>query len=62
MTTYNVTLKSADGETTITCEDDQYILDAADEAGQNMTARQGNQNLHQKYFLYYLLKFEYYRP
>ena len=32
--TYNITLRSSDGtETTITCEDDQYILDAADEAG-----------------------------
>jgi len=32
--TFNVTLRSPDGtENTITCEDDQYILDAADEAG-----------------------------
>jgi len=31
---YNVTLQSPDGtETVISCEDDQYILDAADEAG-----------------------------
>tara|TARA_B100001094_G_scaffold323666_1_gene374962 strand:+ start:914 stop:1207 length:294 start_codon:yes stop_codon:yes gene_type:complete len=31
---FNVTLRSSDGtENTITCEDDQYILDAADEAG-----------------------------
>ena len=31
---FNVTLRSPDGtENTITCEDDQYILDAADEAG-----------------------------
>ena len=36
MATYNITLKSADGETTITCEDDQYILDAAEEAGVDM--------------------------
>ena len=32
--TFNVTLISPDGTTNaITCEDDQYILDAADEAG-----------------------------
>ena len=32
--TYNVTLIAPDGTSTaITCEDDQYILDAADEAG-----------------------------
>jgi|TARA_B100001094_G_C18070739_1_gene739890 ferredoxin len=32
--TFNVTLRSPDGsENTIACEDDQYILDAADEAG-----------------------------
>jgi ferredoxin len=31
---FNVTLRSSDGsETTIQCEDDQYILDAADESG-----------------------------
>jgi len=32
--TFNVTLRSADGtEQTIQCPEDQYILDAADEAG-----------------------------
>ena len=32
--TFNVTLRSPDGtEQTIQCPDDQYILDAADEAG-----------------------------
>ena len=32
--TFNVTLRLSDGtESTIPCEDDQYILDAADEAG-----------------------------
>ena len=35
--TYNVTLISADStETVIQCEDDQYILDAADEAGMDL--------------------------
>ena len=31
--TYNVTLISSEETKTITCEDDQYILDACDEAG-----------------------------
>ena len=31
--TYSITLKTSEGEQTIQCEDDQYILDAADEAG-----------------------------
>ena len=31
---FNVTLQSADGtQTTISCEEDQYILEAAEEAG-----------------------------
>ena len=30
---FSITLKTPDGETTIPCEPDQYILDAAEEAG-----------------------------
>jgi ferredoxin len=30
---YTVTLQTSEGEKTISCEDDQYILDAAEEAG-----------------------------
>lgn len=31
---FNITLRASDGtETTVTCEEDQYILDAAEEAG-----------------------------
>tara|TARA_B100001094_G_scaffold212154_1_gene206110 strand:+ start:850 stop:1146 length:297 start_codon:yes stop_codon:yes gene_type:complete len=34
MATYNITIRSSDGtETVIPCEEDNYILDAADEAG-----------------------------
>ena len=37
MTTFNITPQAPDGtETTFPCEDDQYILDAADEAGVDM--------------------------
>jgi len=31
--TFTITLKTSDGESTLQCEDDQYILDTADEAG-----------------------------
>ena len=30
---FTITLKTNDGDQTVHCEDDQYILDAADEAG-----------------------------
>ena len=30
---HNIVLKTPEGEQTITCEDDQYILDAAEEQG-----------------------------
>jgi len=30
---YSITLKTSEGEQTIECQDDQYILDAAEEAG-----------------------------
>ena len=33
---YTITLQSAEGETTFECADDQYILDAAEEAGVDM--------------------------
>tara|TARA_B100001939_G_C16906575_1_gene602630 strand:+ start:974 stop:1270 length:297 start_codon:yes stop_codon:yes gene_type:complete len=34
MATYNITIKSKDGvESTFTCEDDQYILEAAEDGG-----------------------------
>ena len=34
---FNVTLRTPDGtETVVTCEDDQYILDAAEEQGVDM--------------------------
>ena len=33
MANYTITLKTSEGEQTLTCEDDQYILDAAEEAG-----------------------------
>ena len=31
--TYSITLKTSEGEQTIECQDDQYLLDAAEEAG-----------------------------
>ena len=31
--TFSITLKTTDGDKTISCEDDQYVLDAAEEAG-----------------------------
>ena len=34
--TFNITLKTPEGDQSITCEDDQYILDAAEEAGVDM--------------------------
>jgi len=38
MTTFNITLQAPDGtETSFPCEDDQYILDAAEEAGVDMS-------------------------
>jgi len=30
---FTITLKTSDGESVLSCEKDQYILDAADEAG-----------------------------
>ena len=33
---YNITLRTPDGDEVISCEDDQYILDAAEEAGVDM--------------------------
>tara|TARA_B100000035_G_scaffold168235_1_gene143566 strand:+ start:204 stop:494 length:291 start_codon:yes stop_codon:yes gene_type:complete len=33
---FTITLQSTDGETTFECADDQYILDAAEEAGVDM--------------------------
>tara|TARA_B100001094_G_scaffold229404_1_gene224012 strand:- start:700 stop:990 length:291 start_codon:yes stop_codon:yes gene_type:complete len=33
---YKITLQTSDGDETITCQDDQYILDAAEEAGVDM--------------------------
>ena len=36
MSPYSITLKTPDGEKTIDCPDDSYILDAAEEAGIDM--------------------------
>ena len=37
MATYSITLRSPDGtENVIECDEDQYILDAADEAGEDL--------------------------
>ena len=33
---FTITLQNSDGETTFECADDQYILDAAEEAGIDM--------------------------
>tara|TARA_R100000278_G_scaffold121440_2_gene105406 strand:- start:343 stop:633 length:291 start_codon:yes stop_codon:yes gene_type:complete len=33
---YSITLRTPEGEQTISCEDDQYILDAAEESGIDM--------------------------
>ena len=33
---FTVTLQTPEGEQTITCEDDQFVLDAAEEAGIDM--------------------------
>ena len=30
---FNITFKTSEGKQSVTCEDDQYILDAAEEAG-----------------------------
>jgi len=35
--TYSITLKTSEGEQTIECADDQYILDAAEEAGVDLS-------------------------
>ena len=34
--TFNVTLKTPEGDKQITCEDDQFVLDAAEEQGVDM--------------------------
>jgi len=33
MATYSVTIETSEGQSNFSCEDDQYILDAAEEAG-----------------------------